>query len=456
MLPKDFTDRIQNQLSDAPVFLESLQGDSPVSLRLNPYKLINQFDECHKVPWCENGFYLEERPDFYKDPLIFNGSYYVQEASSMFLDTVLREAARLDEAPKVLDLCAAPGGKSTLISSFIGQNGMLVSNEIVGKRVNPLTENIQRWGNSNCLVSNNSPKDFEALKSFFDVAVVDAPCSGEGMFRKDKKAVKMWSDQLVRSCAIRQKQILESIEVTIKPGGHLIYSTCTFATDENEENLKWLAESGNFKSIRINLNPEWGIEEVAEDVEGEIFYGYRFYPHKVKGEGFFITCLQKEGEVISNQKIKIPKKSRKIEFLPKKYLKYFEKWIKNMGDFEFILNGDQVSIFPKSNIHDFRLLSHFLSLKLIGIDIGKFKNDKFQPSHHLAISSVLHENITSINLNYDQAIDYLKRKDFELELQNLKGWVLLKYQDQALGWIKALPNRFNNYYPMEWRLRKNF
>lgn len=456
MLPEDFKNRIQTQLDDSQELFQILEGDSPVSLRLNPNKKIKQFEDCQEVPWCANGFYLEERPDFYKDPLIFNGSYYVQEASSMFLDTVLRQATRLDEAPKILDLCAAPGGKSTLISSFIGEKGMLVSNEIVAKRVNPLIENIQRWGNSNCIVSNNSPKDFEPLKSFFDVAVVDAPCSGEGMFRKDKKAVRMWSDQLVRSCAIRQKQILESIERTIKPGGHLIYSTCTYATAENEENLKWLAETGNFKSIRIPLKEEWGIEEVTEEVGGENFYGYRFYPHKVKGEGFFITCLQKEGEIISNQKIKTPKKSRKVEFMPKKYLSTFKKWIKDSENYDFILNDDQVSIFPKSNIHDFRLLAHFLSLKLIGVDIGKFKNGKFQPSHHLAISNVLNKGIPAIELNYDQAIDYLKRQDFDLELGNSKGWVLMKYQNQALGWIKALPNRFNNYYPMDWRLRKNF
>ena len=288
-------------------------GTQIVSIRLNPSKAGQRStnnEQLEKVPWSSNGYYLPERPSFTLDPLFHAGAYYVQEASSMFLEEVLKQTVDLSKPLKVLDLCAAPGGKSTLIQSIISKESLLVSNEVIKTRVNILSENITKWGAANVIVTNNDPADFLRLKNYFDVIVVDAPCSGSGLFRKDPNAITEWSESNVQLCAQRQQRILADIMPSLKDGGVLIYSTCSYSQQEDEAISDWLIEqfkparmtrSDGVESLRFKVDESWGIVETVSEKENA--YGYRFYPDKVKGEGFFIAAFKKKSfdiEVKSN------------------------------------------------------------------------------------------------------------------------------------------------------------
>ena len=228
------------------------------------------------VKWCEQGRYLSERPKFTYDPLFHAGAYYVQEASSMFVWQALSQLVEQDAL--VLDLCAAPGGKSTAIAQYLSENGFLVSNEYVPQRAHVLVENITKWGAPNCVVTNNAPRHFEKLKTRFDAILVDAPCSGEGMFRKDERAREEWSPANVDMCVERQREILESAWKVLKPGGVLIYSTCTFNSHENEEQVQWLIDEMEAEYLPLKIEDDWMITETER--------GYRFLPHKTRGETY--------------------------------------------------------------------------------------------------------------------------------------------------------------------------
>ncbi|GAB3814418.1 hypothetical protein GCM10028895_07510 [Pontibacter rugosus] len=231
------------------------------------------------------GFFgiLPTRTSFFTlDPLLHAGAYYVQEASSMFLEQALKQSIDLDESLHVLDLCGAPGGKSTHLASLISKDSLLVANEVIRSRASILAENVTKWGSGNVLVTSNDPREFSRLPDFFDVMVIDAPCSGEGMFRKDHAAVGEWSEENVNLCAQRQQRILMDVWDALKPGGLLIYSTCTWNEKENEENIAWLAAQEGVESIKLEVQPEWGI--IPTQLNG--LEGYRFYPHRVQGEGF--------------------------------------------------------------------------------------------------------------------------------------------------------------------------
>jgi 16S rRNA C967 or C1407 C5-methylase (RsmB/RsmF family) len=265
---------------------------SPTSIRINPFKP-SAVKTDSQVPWCPQGFYLDARPSFTFDPLFHAGAYYVQEASSMFIDHILKTIRPYKQDPiRVLDLCAAPGGKSTLLNSALQSSDLLVANEIIKTRVPILSDNLNRWGTSNTIVTNNDPKDFNAIHSFFDVILVDAPCSGSGMFRKDPAAMNEWSEGNVNLCHQRQQRILADVYPALKEDGYLIYSTCSYAHQENEDILDWLCAEFDLESIRIPIYTEWGIVETESPLQKA--WGYRFYPGKVKGEGLFAACLRKK------------------------------------------------------------------------------------------------------------------------------------------------------------------
>ena len=233
-------------------------GGQITSVRLNPDKILNIPSSILKlqlarVLWSSNGFYLKERPSFTLDPLFHAGAYYVQEASSMFLEEVLKQSVDLSKPLRVLDLCAAPGGKSTLIQSVISKDSLLVSNEVIKTRVNILSENITKWGGANVIVTNNDPSDFKRLPGYFDVIVVDAPCSGSGLFRKDPNAINEWSENNVALCAQRQQRILADILPSLKEGGVLIYSTCSYSQVEDEDISNWLQKEYSLFNIRYSL-----------------------------------------------------------------------------------------------------------------------------------------------------------------------------------------------------------
>ena len=238
-------------------YLESFEVPVPVSIRLNPRKSAGlEIIDGERVPWCRNGYYLRQRPNFTMDPLFHAGCYYVQEAASMFLDEVLRQHLTPDYSPRTaLDLCAAPGGKSTLLRAVLPEDCVLWSNEPVRLRFNILDENVTKWGYKNHIVTSQYPRDFRKAKQKFDLILCDVPCSGEGMFRKDEATIREWSPQQVEKCWQLQRDIVSDAWASLNAGGIMIYSTCTFNTKENEENIRWMLESSMLGCCRWRRGP---------------------------------------------------------------------------------------------------------------------------------------------------------------------------------------------------------
>lgn len=425
-------------------------GEQITSARFNPSKIsgIKElfFSEtlAEPVPWCSNGFYLKNRPSFTFDPLFHAGCYYVQEASSMFVEQVLRQTTDTNFPLKVLDLCAAPGGKSTHLQSLISHESLLVSNEVIRSRANILKDNIIKWGGGNVVVTNNDPKDFAKLSGYFDVMVIDAPCSGSGLFRRDEEAVQEWSENNVALCCQRQQRILADALPALKESGVLIYSTCSFSPREDEEVVDWLVNEFGLHSLPVQTDTAWGITDVLTENQNHC---YRFWPDKVKGEGFFIAAFRKTS---TEEPVKLKLKGV-IEKASKKDLPVIEKWLKADG-FEFILNRNTVYAWPAVHYNDMQLLLQNLRVIYSGTLVGELVRDKLVPDHALAMSLLVNDKVIKANLNFDDAIAYLQRKDIAVSAEN--GWQLACYNNHPLGWMNVLPNRVNNYYPKELRILK--
>lgn len=411
------------------------------SIRMNPFKKSEIVNLKSKIPWTDHGYYLESRPSFTFDPLFHAGCYYVQEASSMFLEQALKQNVDLSQPLKILDLCAAPGGKSTHLLSLISKESLLVSNEVIRSRANILTDNIVKWGCSNVIVTNNDPRDFQRLENFFDVIVVDAPCSGSGLFRRDPEAIEEWSEQNVALCSQRQQRILADILPALKNGGVLIYSTCSYSKEEDEEICDWLTEEFKISNFKFKIEDGWGIIETEQ--------GYRFWPDKVKGEGFFIACFRKNGgndEEVYLPKIKPQKFSvREMEILNKNV---------NTEGLAFLRHEEIIYAVPEKLLVDINFLSAKLRIVNCGTRIGEIIKDKLIPGHALALSNIVSDKTSRFELDHEQAIQYLKKKELKLETDK-KGWTLATHQTHHLGWINILPNRINNYYPKELRILKD-
>ncbi|MFI5139285.1 MAG: RNA methyltransferase [Sphingobacteriales bacterium] len=420
--------------------------ESPTSIRANPFKP-SAIKTNGQVPWCSEGYYLDTRPSFTFDPLFHAGCYYVQEASSMFIDHILKTIRPDNDEPvKILDLCAAPGGKSTLINSAIGSNDLLVANEIIKTRVPVLCDNLNRWGTPNIIVSNNDPKDFSRLSGFFDTILVDAPCSGSGMFRKDPAAMNEWSADNVNMCRQRQERILADIYPALKEDGHLIYSTCSYSHQENEDILDWLCETFDMESLRIPIYKDWGIVETTSPEHKA--YGYRFYPGKVKGEGLFAACLKKKG-----QTPQLPSfKTKGHQKLALKEIELVKTYLNTPDDFYYFMVNDEWLAINKVHKESLDTLQRHLYLKKSGVRIGKLMGNDLIPDHELALSTYINKDaVLQTELDYTQAIQYLRRENININTTN-KGWSLMTFEGQPLGWAKLLPNRINNYYPKELRI----
>jgi 16S rRNA C967 or C1407 C5-methylase (RsmB/RsmF family)/NOL1/NOP2/fmu family ribosome biogenesis protein len=453
-LPEAFEKQMKTSLGeqDFQKFVESLEYEPNTSIRLNPFKEMGSEIQGEKIPWSKSGYLLKERPSFTLDPLFHAGCYYVQEASSMFIEHILEHI----QAPKdgiYLDMSAAPGGKSTLLSSFLGKNGLLIANEVIKTRANVLKENIIKWGLGNTMVTQNDPEHFSGLEGFFDLVLVDAPCSGEGMFRKDPQARTEWSPDHVSLCALRQERIMDKAGGLVKRGGFLLYSTCTFNTQENEEILKFICSEFAYEPIKIPIDPTWGIVESKLEIERNSFYGYRFYPHLVEGEGFFITVLQR---------------SESAPFMePKKTKDFKHPFIKPIGNQESQVLIDQLGL-PQDSCfysvqdscfwlnssfqHVFEFLTRFLNIRYFGVELGKFNKTQFIPNHEWAVSIFEKKGFENFELDKSQALAYLRKDDIMTE-GIPEGWVLVRYLNIPLGWLKNLGNRVNNYYPKDWRIR---
>jgi len=427
--------------------------ESITSIRINPLKWSKQEATTYSrlatpdsLPWSQYGYYLKERPSFTFDPLFHAGCYYVQDASSMFLEQALKQTVDLSKPIKILDLCAAPGGKSTHIQSLISKESVLVSNEVIKSRANILKDNIIKWGTDNVVVTNNDPKDFAKLENYFDVIVVDAPCSGSGLFRRDEEAIDEWSINNVALCCQRQQRILADVWPALKKDGLLIYSTCSYSRQEDEEILDWVNTEFSVGSLQLTVDTSWNI---TETISATGMHGYRFWPYHVKGEGFFISCFKKEdGESDFYGKAK-----KKLEPAGKKQIEIIRNWIMK-DDLSFCINNDLVYAFPVTVQENINILLTYLYVQYSGTIVGQIFADKFIPEHSLAMSPAVSNSIPRIELDYEKTIQYLQKKEFNTGTKQT-GWHLITSEGKNLGWIKNLANRANNYYPKELRILKD-
>jgi 16S rRNA C967 or C1407 C5-methylase (RsmB/RsmF family)/NOL1/NOP2/fmu family ribosome biogenesis protein len=455
--PPDFISTLQRlpgfKLDD---FLEAHEKPAPVSIRVNPAKPIDPvayFSNCNssRIPWTTNGWYLSERPSFTLDPLFHSGSYYVQEAGSMFLEQAISTILQHNQIHAILDLCAAPGGKSTHLHELLPKDSIIVSNEVIKTRQHILMENWVKWGAKNVMVTGNDPKDFQRLPDYFDAIVVDAPCSGSGMFRKDPDAIGHWSVMNVNHCAQRQERILEDVLPALKPGGFIVYSTCSYAPEENEEMLDKMMERYNLESVNIQLDPFWGITETRSAKFGG--FGYRCYPHLCKGEGFFLTLLKKSAD----HNLSIPykadhKKSPKSKNdLPVEVKNSWPDWL-NVEEGEVIMKWkDQLLVMNKNLANQLPFLQQQLYIRAAGIDVGEVGLKDFIPHHGIAMGGLLPDSFPRLGLNLDQSLQLLRHQHVELET-DARGWMLMCHQQHSISLVKLLPNRINNYYPRDWRI----
>ena len=379
-------------------FLKAFEEDAPVSIRLNPLKLPEDgghtlIDGCEPVPWCKSGYYLPHRPPFTFDPLLHAGCYYVQEAASMFLDEVLRQHLPQGEPLTVLDLCAAPGGKSTLIRSALSADSLLVSNEPVRKRAQVLAENMTKWGHAHTLVTNNLPEDFSRARLLFDTILCDVPCSGEGMFRRDEAVVGEWSTEAVERCSRLQRHIVSEAWQCLRPGGLFIYSTCTFNIIENEANVQWLTENLEAEMLGVDTEERWAIT-------GSLLTGfsqpvYRFIPGITRSEGLFMAVMRKPSAT-GQRNNRQNDGRRKLQSALKD------------GALNVVTN---------------------------------------------LVSPTPPDSVATVDLNYAMAISYLRGEAIVLPTDVPRGPVSVTFKGRVLGQAKNIGSRANNLYPKEWRIK---
>ena len=456
-MPPTLPISLMNSISKAPGFdrdaFESVHasGEQVTSIRINPAKISDlKFQMSNvksQIPWSSYGYYLPQRPSFTLDPLFHAGCYYVQEASSMFLEQAVKQTTDVSQTLKVLDLCAAPGGKSTLLQSIITPGSLLVSNEVIRSRSNVLQENITKWGAASVIVTSNDPKDFARLENYFDVMVIDAPCSGSGLFRRDPEAIVEWSESNVALCCQRQQRIAADALPALKQDGILIYCTCSYSVEEDEDVLDWLCDEFEVQGLPLQVDPSWNIVQSFSTKHQAPCY--RFYPDKLKGEGFFLACLQKKdgGSAAYSSK-------QKAERLSKNELQLIKNWIDPGLPLHLFRHKEDVMAVPAGFENIIPLLQDRLYLRQAGINVGKLGREELIPDHSLALSTIFNKAITTISLNQDQALQYLRKKEVMLETDH-KGWALVQYEGHNLGWVKVLSNRVNNYYPKEWRILKS-
>lgn len=419
-LPKEFEEYTRSLMGEElySKLISGLAATPSVSIRLNPFKVAKDAyleDEeqlnglqLTPVPWAKDGYLLSERPSFTLDPLFHAGAYYVQEASSMFLDFIIRQLVK--EPVTMLDLCAAPGGKTTCAMAALPEGSILYSNEPIRTRANILAENVMKFGHPDIIVTNNYAKDYAKAKKTFDVILTDVPCSGEGMFRKDPNAINEWSTSNVDSCWKLQRSIVEDIWQCLKPGGILIYSTCTFNAHEDEENVQWIIDNLGADPIALEgVKEEWNITGA---LKGNLPV-YRFIPGKTKGEGLFMAVMRKKGEPTQGSTPTILKKEGKISMK--------EKGLK--------------------------VMTH-------GINPPTQKGKKTIPDISLALSINQKENdYPHVDVDRQTAINYLRREAITLPADTPRGIVTITYKGLGLGFANNIGNRANNLYPQEWRIK---
>lgn len=450
-LPDLFTQRMKSLLKDEyDLFINALDEVPPVSIRLNPLKKTSKELNHQQVMWSELGYYLPERPTFTFDPLFHAGAYYVQEASSMFLEQIIKSI--IDQPVKALDLCAAPGGKSTHLLSLLPEGSILVSNEVIRQRSRVLSENLIKWGTANTIVVQNDPKEISKLTQVFDFILVDAPCSGEGMFRKDPESITEWSLDNVMLCAARQRRILADAWLSLRPGGFLVYSTCTYNTEENEDNLRFLMEELEANPVTIPTNKAWNITGA---LTGK-YPAYRFFPHKTKGEGFFVTVVQKKAEVDKEaRKTKSKKQKIRTKQQTPSIASEVKKMVLDNENYHYTFSRDSTIQAYSEQLQDFlSAYGHLLRIISSGITIGNQKGKDLIPDISLALNTALNKDAFTIQeVTLEDSIRFLQKEALTLPSHVPNGFVLLTYKHTPIGFAKQIGTRANNLFPQEWKIK---
>jgi 16S rRNA C967 or C1407 C5-methylase (RsmB/RsmF family)/NOL1/NOP2/fmu family ribosome biogenesis protein len=438
--PPDFINSLKHIPGfDEKAFVEAHEKPSPTSIRINPFKKTTlNFELAGKVPWASDAFYLKERPIFTADPLFHAGCYYVQEASSMFVEQALKQVVDLEKEIFALDLCAAPGGKSTILSSLLNEKSVLVANEVVKNRADVLAYNLAKWGNCNHVVTNSETSSFSNIKGVFDVVIVDAPCSGSGLFRKQDDAPDEWSLQAVEHCSLRQRKILEDILPVLSENGCLIYSTCSYSSSENEEIVKWLVAEHGLEIVPVKIEREWGIEDTG--------FGYRFYPYNLEGEGFFCCVLRSSGS--GHREL-----TRKNFFkeVPTSEKAIISKFLDLKEHHHLILHNDEYKLLNNNSLYLVNSIKNNVYFKSVGTPIGEIKHEELIPHYFLALSNHLRTSIDSIELTDEQSIKYLKKENFLIPDAS-KGLKRFTNTGFGIGWGKNLGTRINNYLPSNFQI----
>ncbi|MBP1570653.1 MAG: RsmB/NOP family class I SAM-dependent RNA methyltransferase [Oscillospiraceae bacterium] len=452
VLPQDFKDKMKSLLKDDfDEFLKGYDKDNFYSLRINTLKadvetVINKnIFSFSPVKWCPTGFYYpgNERPG--RHSYHHAGVFYIQEASAM----AVVECADIQQGDKVLDLCAAPGGKSTQIAAKLGGTGLQINNEIVPNRAKILSQNIERMGIKNAIVTNESPEKLEKVfPSFFDKIIVDAPCSGEGMFRKDPAVVNEWSLSQVEVCANRQEHILESAHKMLAENGILVYSTCTFSPEENEITVKkFVDKHPEYIFIKPEVHKYFspGVPEWADSSNRDLECTMRLFPHKIDGEGHFIAVLKKT--VGNASKVKTAKNTADRKLL-QPYFDFEKKFLKDISFDNFTLFGENLYAMPQSAPD----LSKVKVLRC-GLHLGEIKKGRFEPSHSLAMA-LTKDNVKQF-VNYpcdsEEMLQFLKGETL-LTDSDFKGWCLVCTDGYSVGWGKVSDGTIKNHYPKGLRI----
>ncbi|MDF2909330.1 MAG: SAM-dependent methyltransferase [Sporolactobacillus laevolacticus] len=453
-LPEAFKDKLNELMGqeEAGAFFETYNHHKALGLRVNSLKansdLLTTRPEFHlePIPFCPTGFYYDNADMPGKHPFHQAGLYYIQEPSAMFV------AETVDAQPgdRVLDLCAAPGGKSTQIAASLNGSGLLVSNEIFPKRAKALSENIERMGISNALVTNETPERLaNYFPGYFDKILVDAPCSGEGMFRKDPEAIEYWSPEHVRECARLQAQILEQAYLMLKSEGILVYSTCTFSPEEDERMIESFLEKHPDLEL-LPIEKKFGIEkgrpEWTESNDPELSKTARLWPHRLHGEGHFVAKLCKHGEAPAHKE-KFANSAK--ETMLKDFRQFEKQTLREKLNGIFYYAGSQLFLLPDG-------CPDFSKLKVVraGIHLGEQKKNRFEPNHALALAlpAEAFQNTLPLHIDNNQWDRYLRGETLPLE-SGLKGWTAVTIEGFPLGWGKAAGGILKNFYPKGLRRR---
>lgn len=463
-IPKDFLETSVSIFGrESEEFLASLDSEPSLGIHINAEKMQKTGvvipDNAKRVEWTSNGFYLKSRPRFTFDPFLHAGAYYVEEPSSMFVEKALNYIQKDIRIDRALDLCAAPGGKSIMIRNSM-KGGLLVSNEPLSKRAAVLTENLAKWGNPDIIVTSDFPEAFDGLTGFFDLIATDVPCSGEGMFRKDETARSEWSKANVENCVQRQRDILRTIWPTLRKGGYIIYSTCTFNRREDEENVLFIANELGAEIINLETDADW---HICGDTTGRNLPVYHFFPHKTRGEGFFLALLKKTSDTPPAENRKSKKKKPETVSADG-----FAKWINCKENFDFHKSKDGITALRKAFADDYAAISEKLNVICAGVRVctekpAKFSNSarkpkpQFVPAPGLALSSCLNRKaFPDISLNYSDAIKFLRGESIPPTVYAPRGWVTVSYRNLPLGFANNVGSRLNNSYPPAWRIRSTY